>query len=80
MRNLIFFTLLFSGCTTFYENGHKVAVIGGDVDGFSMKTPRGTIIIATKIRHSIIIQKVGAAVSQGIISAGATTVTGGALP
>ena len=79
MRILIVIAILCSSCTTaFYPNGRKAIVIGSNVRGLYFKS--GGMELRGDFNNAIIVQKYGAAVSQGIMSAGSAFVTGGIIP
>jgi predicted small secreted protein len=74
---ILLLSLTLGGCTTIYERGQKIAVIGSDVTDFHMATPAGTVVSMGIVNNSIIHQKVGAAVSQGALSLGTAIATSG---
>ena len=79
MRYLAAIAIFFSSCTTaFYPNGRKAIVVGSNVKGLYFKS--GGMELRGDFNNAIIVQKYGAAVSQGIMSAGSAAVTGGFIP
>jgi len=78
MRALLLLAVLASGCTTaYYPSGKKALVIGSNVRGLHFKS--GGLEISGDFDNAIIIQKSGAAVSQGIMSAMVPAATGGVI-
>lgn len=76
---LVSASLFHAGCTTFYERGVKVASIGGDLDGFRMRTADGTWVEAKRISHSVIHKAVGGAVAAGALGIGTAAATSGVV-
>lgn len=76
---LLIFAVLSTGCSTFYyPSGKKLAVIGSNVRGLAIQSG-GMTVKADVIDNGIIIQKAGAAVSQGIMSATIPAMNGGVI-
>lgn len=66
----IFICCLFIGCTTaYYPNGSKALVIGSNIKGLVFRAPG--IELRGDFDNAIILQKIGAAISQGAMSFGA---------
>lgn len=69
-----------SSCTTVYERGHKLAVIGSNVTAFHLVTPAGTHLDIATVDNAAIHKAAGAAVSNAALSAGTAVATSGLFP
>lgn len=73
---IVLLAFALSGCTTVYKDGRKSAVIGSNIGHFALVDGSYSVTM-DKVDNGIIIQKVGAGVSQGIMSTAGTALTGG---
>lgn len=69
-------SLALCSCTTVYKDGRKSAVIGSNIGHFALHDGAYSVEM-DRVDNGIIIQKSGAAVSQGLMSAAGTALTGG---
>lgn len=68
---------MLSGCSTvYYPSGKKSACLGSNVGHFALLDGSYSVTM-DKVDNAIIIQKGGAAVSQGLMSYGGSALTGG---
>lgn len=67
------------GCTTVYERGQKLAVIGSNLKGLHLVSARGTHLDIAEVDNSGIHRAVGSAVANGAVSAGTAVATSGIL-
>lgn len=78
MKFLIPICLMLSACTTaYYPNGRKAVTIGSNVRNFQFRS--GGLELRGDFDNAIVIQKTGAALSQGLMSLGGSVVGGGVL-
>ncbi len=71
--------LFSSACTMVRENGKTVFATGANASHLVYRSPAGSFLEIDKLDHAIIIQKAGAAVSQGVMSATIPAMTGGVI-
>jgi hypothetical protein len=75
----IFTLLFFSSCTTVYERGQKLAVIGSNVKGLHLVSAQGTTLDIASVDNAAIHRAAGAATSAAALGIGSGVASSGLL-